>query len=114
MTVNYAFQSGFVKGSWVGMSYRWLDKQVVGFGLNADSTGYDVSKRIYGPTRMPGTFGWAVSSRSREAPLARADQRPQSLRHEVADPCDGAAGRFGRHLPHPGAAGDQPHEPFEF
>jgi len=50
MTVNYAFQSGFVKGSWVGMSYRWLDKQVVGFGLNADSTGYDVSKRIYGPT----------------------------------------------------------------
>ncbi|HLP07757.1 MAG TPA: hypothetical protein VK178_06295 [Opitutaceae bacterium] len=50
LTANYAFQTGFLKGLYTGGSYRWLDRQVVGFGLNSTNTGYDVNKRYYGPS----------------------------------------------------------------
>ncbi len=50
VTANYAIQSGFAKGAWVGMSYRWQDRQVVGFGLNDTNDGYDVDARHYGPS----------------------------------------------------------------
>jgi outer membrane receptor protein involved in Fe transport len=50
VTANYAFQSGFVKGLYTGVAYRWQDRQVVGFGLNSTNNGYDVNKRLYGPS----------------------------------------------------------------
>lgn len=50
VTANYGFQSSLLKGVNIGGSYRWQDKQVTGFGLNAAGDGYDVTKRWYGPT----------------------------------------------------------------
>lgn len=50
VTANYAFQDGILKGANVGGSYRWQDRQVTGFGLNAAGDGYDVTKRWYGPS----------------------------------------------------------------
>jgi len=50
VTANYAFRDGLFKGANVGGSYRWQDRQVVGFQLNDTLDGYDVNKRWYGPT----------------------------------------------------------------
>ncbi|WP_404424524.1 TonB-dependent receptor plug domain-containing protein [Nibricoccus sp. IMCC34717] len=49
VVANYAFQDGFLKGANVGGSYRWLDKNVVGYKLNATADGYDVNSKWYGP-----------------------------------------------------------------
>ncbi len=49
-TANYSFQEGLLKGANVGMSYRWQDRQVIGFGLNSTGDGYDVDMRHYGPS----------------------------------------------------------------
>lgn len=48
-TANYAIQSGFLKGLYTGVGYRWQDRQVVGFALNSTNDGYDVNQRYYGP-----------------------------------------------------------------
>ncbi len=50
VVANYSFQEGLLKGANVGASYRWQDKQVIGFGLNDTLDGYDVNDRIYGPS----------------------------------------------------------------
>lgn len=50
VTGNYSFREGILKGANVGGSFRWEDKQVVGFQLNSALDGYDVSKKWYGPS----------------------------------------------------------------
>lgn len=48
---NYSFtEGGMLKGSNVGLSYRWQDKQVTGYRLNAKKDGYDVSNPYFGPS----------------------------------------------------------------
>jgi len=50
---NYAFQEGLLKGSNIGISYRWQDKGVVGFPVITNSDGvhvYDVSNPYKGDT----------------------------------------------------------------
>lgn len=49
-TANYTFQDGAFKGGNVGFSYRWQDKQVIGYRLNAANDGYDVNNPYLGPT----------------------------------------------------------------
>jgi len=46
---NYDFSQGLLKGASVGGSYRWQDKNVTGFRLNAAKDGYDVGNPDYGP-----------------------------------------------------------------
>jgi hypothetical protein len=48
--VNYSFHDGKLKGTNMGLGYRWEDAQVTGFQLNAKKDGYDVNKRYYGPS----------------------------------------------------------------
>ncbi|WP_378923971.1 TonB-dependent receptor plug domain-containing protein [Pelagicoccus mobilis] len=50
LVANYDFSDGVMKGSNVGMGYRWQDENVTGFGLNSTLDGYDANKRYYGPT----------------------------------------------------------------
>ncbi len=50
LVANYTFREGLLKGANVGGSYRWQDRQVVGFKLNANQDGYDVNQRWYGPS----------------------------------------------------------------
>lgn len=47
---NYTFQEGRFKGANVGVSYRWQDKQVTGYKLNAANDGYDIEDPYFGPT----------------------------------------------------------------
>lgn len=49
-TANYTFQEGRFRGANVGLSYRWQDKQVVGYKLNSALDGYDISDPYMGPT----------------------------------------------------------------
>jgi hypothetical protein len=46
---NYDFSQGLLKGASLGGSYRWQDKNVTGFRLNAAKDGYDVGNPYYGP-----------------------------------------------------------------
>lgn len=46
---NYSFKQGRLRGANVGASYRWQDKNVTGFRLNAAGDGYDVNDPWYGP-----------------------------------------------------------------
>jgi outer membrane receptor protein involved in Fe transport len=48
-TANYTFQEGRFRGANAGMSYRWQDKQVVGYKLNATLDGYDIDDPYLGP-----------------------------------------------------------------
>lgn len=48
-TTAYTFEEGRLKGASFGGSYRWQDRQVTGFPLNATLNGYDVSRPYYGP-----------------------------------------------------------------
>lgn len=48
LVANYDFQDGALKGSNVGLGYRWQDKNVTGFGLNDTLDGYDVDQRYFG------------------------------------------------------------------
>ena len=51
ITANYTWQNGgILKGSNAGFSYRWQDKQVTGYKLNAAGDGYDISDPYYGPS----------------------------------------------------------------
>lgn len=63
VVANYTFpgDSRF-KGANVGTSYRWQDKQVVGFKLNSTLDGYDVDQRYYGPSEDAFDF-WVGYSR---------------------------------------------------
>ena len=45
---NYDFQEGALKGGNVGMSYRWIDKNVTGFPINSTGDGYDVTRPYTG------------------------------------------------------------------
>jgi hypothetical protein len=47
---NYSFHDGKFKGANVGLGWRYEDKQVTGFKLNAKKDGYDVNQRYYGST----------------------------------------------------------------
>jgi hypothetical protein len=47
---NYSFGEGRFHGANVGASYRWQDKQVVGYRLNSTLDGYDVGSPYYGPS----------------------------------------------------------------
>jgi len=49
-TANYSFKTGRLKNANVGGSYRWQDKQVTGYRLNATRDGYEVNNPYYGPT----------------------------------------------------------------
>ena len=53
LVTNYTFQEGLLKGSNIGMSYRWQDKTVVGFPVITNEDGnhvYDVSNPYKGET----------------------------------------------------------------
>jgi len=50
IVANYTFQDGNFAGLNIGASYRWMDKQVIGYKLNAQEDGYDVNDKWYGPT----------------------------------------------------------------
>ncbi len=45
---NYRFEEGRLKGFSVGGSYRWMDKQILGYGLKDDLSGLSVENPIYG------------------------------------------------------------------
>jgi hypothetical protein len=45
---NYNFRTGSLKGFNVGGSYRWEDKQILGYGLKSDLSGLDVNKPFSG------------------------------------------------------------------
>ena len=49
-TINYVFQSGALKGAFVGGSYRWLDKKILGYQLNDTQDNLDVDRPIWGDT----------------------------------------------------------------
>ncbi|WP_404422475.1 TonB-dependent receptor plug domain-containing protein [Nibricoccus sp. IMCC34717] len=49
ITSNYSFQDGVLKGAFIGGSYRWMDKNVVGYKLNAAGDGYNVNDKWFGP-----------------------------------------------------------------
>lgn len=46
---NYNFDRGFLKGTNVGLAYRWEDKRILGYRLNDTATALDVSQPWYGP-----------------------------------------------------------------
>src|SRR5690606_4183347 len=46
---NYSFSEGRLRGLNVGGGYRWQDKNVTGFRLNAAGDGYDVNNPWVGP-----------------------------------------------------------------
>jgi hypothetical protein len=47
---NYNFDRGFLKGTNVGLAYRWQDRQILGYQYNAVTNALDVSKPWNGPT----------------------------------------------------------------
>ena len=49
-TANYSFRDGRLAGLFVGGSYRWEDKRVIGFALNEYNDGYDVNQPYHGST----------------------------------------------------------------
>src|ERR1019366_4449219 len=50
IVTNYTFDHGFMKGSNVGLGYRWQQGQILGYGLLADYSNLDVNKPIWGPS----------------------------------------------------------------
>ena len=50
MVTNYRFEEGRLKGFNVGGSYRWMDEQILGYGLKDDLSGLSVENPIYGST----------------------------------------------------------------
>ena len=48
VVTNYKFTDGRLNGLNVGGSYRWQDRQILGYGLKDDNTGLDVFKPLYG------------------------------------------------------------------
>ncbi len=50
VTTNYTFGEGRFRGANVGVSYRWQDKQVVGYRLNSALDGYQIDNPYYGPS----------------------------------------------------------------
>lgn len=64
LITNYKFNSdGPFKGLNVGGSYRWQDKQILGYGLKDDQSGLSVDKPIYGESdgRLDLWFGYEQS-----------------------------------------------------
>ncbi len=47
---NYRFDRGFLKGTNMGLAYRWQDRQILGYRFDAVANGLDVTKPWYGPT----------------------------------------------------------------
>jgi outer membrane receptor protein involved in Fe transport len=45
---TYSFSEGLLKGSYAGGGYRWQDKQVLGYQLNAAKDNLDANKPIHG------------------------------------------------------------------
>lgn len=45
---NYRFEEGRLKGWNLGGSYRWMDEQILGYGLKDDLSGLSVENPIYG------------------------------------------------------------------
>jgi hypothetical protein len=64
---GYNFSSGALKGSNIGFAYRWEDKRILGYQLNATKTVLDVTKPWYGPDDQHFDFwvgyGRKISSR---------------------------------------------------
>lgn len=51
LTTTYAFQKGALQGAYVGGSYRWEDKTIIGYGLNAARDNLDVDRPFWSDTR---------------------------------------------------------------
>lgn len=50
MVANYAFQDGLLKGSNVGVAYRWEDRHILGYALNETRDNMDIDKPYWSDT----------------------------------------------------------------
>ncbi|MDX2185774.1 MAG: TonB-dependent receptor plug domain-containing protein [Opitutaceae bacterium] len=48
VVTTYGFENGFLKGAYVGGGYRWQDRQILGYKINAAGDNLDATKPIHG------------------------------------------------------------------
>ncbi|MDX2185908.1 MAG: TonB-dependent receptor plug domain-containing protein [Opitutaceae bacterium] len=62
VVTTYGFNDGFLKGAYVGGGYRWQDRQILGYRLNAAKDNLDADQPIYGASEGLFDF-WAGYTR---------------------------------------------------
>lgn len=83
LSATYRFDSGRLKGGFVGGSYRWQQGTILGYGLNAAQDNLDVEKPIWGKSRdwvdIWAGYEWKISEKLRwrtQVNLRNVGQKP--------------------------------------